>query len=162
MPISFNRGKGAKGDKGWFSFTITPVRERGIIAGLMCVAVEITEQIKARQTIEAGAKALARSERRFRSLVEATSQMVWTTTPAGEVVEDSPSWRAFTGQSYEEWKGYGWLNAVHPERPIARRGGLADRRRSQEPVRGRVPRASSRRDLRRHAGPRDTDPGRLG
>ena len=31
-----------------------------------------------------------------------------------------PSWRAFTGQSYEEWKGYGWLNAVHPEdRPRA-------------------------------------------
>ncbi|MFL5307430.1 MAG: PAS domain S-box protein [Polyangia bacterium] len=118
MPISFDRRNGVK--DGWFSLTITPVRERGLIAGLMCVAVEITEQIKARQTIEAGAKALARSERRFRSLVEATSQMVWTTTPAGEVVEDSPSWRAFTGQSYEEWKGYGWLNAVHPEdRPRA-------------------------------------------
>ena len=70
--------------------------------------------------LDAGAAALARSERRFRSLVEATSQMVWTTTPAGEVVEDSPSWRAFTGQSYDEWKGYGWLNAVHPEdRPRA-------------------------------------------
>jgi PAS domain-containing protein len=53
-------------------------------------------------TVEDAVKALARSERRFRSLVEATSQMVWTATPAGEVVQDSPSWRAFTGQSYDE------------------------------------------------------------
>jgi PAS domain S-box-containing protein len=66
-------------------------------------------------TVEDAVKALARSERRFRSLVEATSQMVWTATPAGEVVQDSPSWRAFTGQSYDEWKGYGWLEAVHPD-----------------------------------------------
>ncbi|MES1166196.1 MAG: PAS domain S-box protein [Verrucomicrobiota bacterium] len=74
------------------------------------------------------AKALARSERRFRSLVEATSQMVWTTTPSGEAVEDSPSWRAFTGQSYEQWRGYGWLTAVHPE----------DRRRAEEAWRAAV------------------------
>jgi two-component system, chemotaxis family, CheB/CheR fusion protein len=40
--------------------------------------------------------------------------MVWTTAPDGNVAEDSPSWRAFTGQTYDEWKGTGWLNAVHP------------------------------------------------
>ena len=31
------------------------------------------------------------------------------------VVEDSPSWRAFTGQTYEQWKGSGWLDALHPD-----------------------------------------------
>jgi PAS domain S-box-containing protein len=30
-------------------------------------------------------------------------------------VEDSPSWRAFTGQSLEAWLGSGWIDAVHPE-----------------------------------------------
>ena len=141
MPISLDRGKGVQ--EGWFSFTITPVRERGMIAGLMCVAVEITAQIEARGAIERSAKALARSERRFRSLVEATSQMVWTTTPAGEVVEDSPSWRAFTGQSYDEWKGYGWLNAVHPDdRPRAEeawRAAVAEKRQYEIEYRVRRP-----------------------
>ena len=55
------------------------------------------------------------SEQRFRALVEATSQIVWTTTPEGLIVEDSPSWRAFTGQSFEQWRGTGWLDAIHPE-----------------------------------------------
>jgi PAS domain S-box-containing protein len=55
------------------------------------------------------------SEARFRSLVLATSQSVWITGLTGSVSEDSPSWRAFTGQSYEEYKGFGWLEAVHPD-----------------------------------------------
>jgi PAS domain S-box-containing protein len=54
-------------------------------------------------------------EQRFRSLVTASAQAVWVTLPDGDVVEDSPSWRAFTGQTYEEWVGQGWLDAVHPE-----------------------------------------------
>ncbi len=53
--------------------------------------------------------------RRFRSLVRATAQVVWTATPQGEIVEDSPTWRAFTGQTFEQWRGRGWLNALHPD-----------------------------------------------
>jgi two-component system CheB/CheR fusion protein len=56
-----------------------------------------------------------RTQHRFRALVEASAQIVWTTNEAGEVVEDSPSWRYFTGQTYDEWKGAGWLDALYPE-----------------------------------------------
>ncbi|MCP3058873.1 PAS domain-containing protein [Myxococcus sp. K38C18041901] len=56
-----------------------------------------------------------RAEERFRSLVTATAQAVWVTRPDGLIEEDSPSWREYTGQSYDEWKGTGWLDAVHPE-----------------------------------------------
>lgn len=58
--------------------------------------------------------AMRRSEERFRALVEASSQIVWTADGAGNIVEDSPSWRAFTGQSLEQRRGSGWLNAYHP------------------------------------------------
>lgn len=58
---------------------------------------------------------LQESEARFRALVDASAQIVWTTDATGAVVEDSPSWRAFTGQTYEQWKGWGWLDAFHPE-----------------------------------------------
>ena len=56
-----------------------------------------------------------RLERRYRTLVEATGQVVWSTRPAGDMVEDSPSWRAFTGQSARELLGRGFLDAVHPK-----------------------------------------------
>ncbi len=52
---------------------------------------------------------------RFRSLVLATSQIVWTADARGHVIDDSPTWRGFTGQTYEQWHGEGWLDAVHPD-----------------------------------------------
>lgn len=52
--------------------------------------------------------------RRFRALVEAAAQILWTTNRQGEV-EDVPAWRAFTGQTVEEVRGWGWLEALHPE-----------------------------------------------
>jgi PAS domain S-box-containing protein len=60
---------------------------------------------------------LERSERRYRSLVEAVSvaQAVWVANPNGEYEEDSPSWRDLTGQTYEEFRGLGFLNAIHPD-----------------------------------------------
>src|SRR2546430_6563269 len=60
-------------------------------------------------------QALRESGQRFQALVEASAQIVWTTDPNGAVVEDSPSWRAFTGQTYEQWKGFGWLDVFHPD-----------------------------------------------
>lgn len=55
------------------------------------------------------------SQARYQALVEASAQIVWTTDQTGAVVEDSPSWRAFTGQTFEEWRGFGWLDAIHPD-----------------------------------------------
>jgi PAS domain S-box-containing protein len=50
----------------------------------------------------------------FQALVNAAAQIVWTMDAQGTVQEDSPSCRAFTGQTYEQWKGWGWLEAIHP------------------------------------------------
>ncbi len=59
-------------------------------------------------------EALRQSEERYRSLVVATSQIVWTTDAQGQVL-DMPHWRNYTGQSKAEIKGWGWLAAVHPD-----------------------------------------------
>jgi PAS domain S-box-containing protein len=58
---------------------------------------------------------LKRSEERFRLLTESMSDVVWTRTPEGEFEAEQPSWAAFTGQSYEAYRGWGWLDAVHPD-----------------------------------------------
>jgi PAS domain S-box-containing protein len=60
-------------------------------------------------------QALIDSERRFRTLAEATSDIVWTTDAEGRPTDTLPSWRAFTGQSSETiGAGHGW-EAVHPD-----------------------------------------------
>lgn len=67
--------------------------------------------------------ALRRNERRYRSLVLATAQVTWRGEPNGEIAEEQPTWEAFTGQAFAQYRGWGWLEAIHPEdRPV-----LADR-----------------------------------
>ena len=58
---------------------------------------------------------LATSEERYRSLVAATSSVVWTLAPDGRFVTPQPSWQAYTGQSYDEYSGFGWLLAMPVE-----------------------------------------------
>ncbi len=58
---------------------------------------------------------LRHSEARYRSLAEASASIVWSAGPWGNVVEDIPTWEAFTGQSPEEYKGWGWVEALHPD-----------------------------------------------
>ncbi|WP_431271120.1 PAS domain S-box protein [Dankookia sp. P2] len=70
----------------------------------------------------AAAARLRESEARHRLLIESWTQAVWETDADGVVVADSPSWRAYTGQTPEEWRGFGWLDAIHPDdRPHAER-----------------------------------------
>jgi len=58
---------------------------------------------------------LSKSEQRYRSLVETSAQIIWTTNAKGHVVEECPSWSAFTGQIFDQAKGLGWFDAIHPD-----------------------------------------------
>ena len=72
--------------------------------------------LEAAQTdLQRQAADLHQQEARYRSLVEATAAIVWTTPPSGAFESDQPSWRAFTGQTQDELAGSGWLEAVHPD-----------------------------------------------
>ncbi|MBC8140901.1 MAG: SpoIIE family protein phosphatase, partial [Armatimonadetes bacterium] len=61
------------------------------------------------------ADALRESEARFRSLITATAQIVWTTDATGAFTSGQTAWADFTGQTEDEYLGVGWINAVHPD-----------------------------------------------
>lgn len=73
------------------------------------------------------------NEARFCALVEASAQIVWATDADGFIVEDSPSWRAYTGQTFEEWRRSGWLVCVHPEDQDSAEGSWQEAVRNQRP-----------------------------
>lgn len=93
----------------WYLTRVLPYRStEDQIQGVVITLVEISQ-------LKEAELALRNSEEIFRALVSASAQIVWTTDASGRVVEDSPSWRAFTGQSLVEWLGNGWTDAVYPD-----------------------------------------------
>lgn len=58
---------------------------------------------------------LAKSERRYRSLVEALTSIVWSSNAEVKFVVPQESWRAYTGQEWEAHRDYGWLEMIHPD-----------------------------------------------
>ena len=89
--------------------TITPVFDQsGDIINFISIRQDITLHKKAEE-------ALRKSEEKYRSLVIATTQIIWQTNAEGEVIEDFPMWRDYTGQSEGEIRGRGWIKALHPD-----------------------------------------------
>jgi PAS domain S-box-containing protein len=81
--------------------------ESGRFAGYVGISPDVTETVL-------GEEALKRSEARFRTAVSAISGLLWTNNAHGEMEGEQPGWAAFTGQTYEEYQGFGWSKAVHP------------------------------------------------
>lgn len=59
--------------------------------------------------------AMRASEARYRSLVEATTSMVWRGDASGAIIDVVPGWEAITGQSAGEYARFGWLAVLHPD-----------------------------------------------
>jgi PAS domain S-box-containing protein len=94
---------------------------------------------------------LRRSEARYRTLVSLSSNVVWVRDANLNFTEPCPAWEQFTGQTFEEYKGRGWLNAIHPEDQINVRPMLEPAIAAKQPlvmVRYRLWRARTRDGVR--------------
>ena len=74
--------------------------------------VEFVLDITDRRNAEQG---LRESEARFRAAVDAVQGVLWTNNARGEMAGEQPGWAALTGQAYEDYQGFGWAKAVHPD-----------------------------------------------
>ena len=107
VPITVNRAD--KPHQGYYSFICQALRdESGNVTGLMVVATEVSEQVKARRKVED-------SEKRFRTLLESIPQMTWTNQPDGSVNFYSQRWLDYTGFTLKELQGWGFQSIVHPD-----------------------------------------------
>lgn len=80
----------------------------GSIANLISLALKFSHNRR-------DEAALRLNEARYRSLVLATAQIVWTCSPEGTTIEPSPTWESYTGQIFEQYREWGWVEAVHPD-----------------------------------------------
>ncbi|WP_373534012.1 PAS domain S-box protein [Microcoleus sp.] len=87
----------------------------GEVEFISTIARDIREQQAALRDRQKAEEVLKQSEERFRSLMEATAQIIWVCNTDGEMAIEQPTLGAFTGLTFEEYKGWGWLDTIHPD-----------------------------------------------
>ncbi len=108
-----------KGTPKWWDVIISPIivspttapsvaANRDEVTQVLVVSRDITEA----QQLEAEVRS---NEERYRSLVQASAQLVWSTGADGFNATPQQSWLAFTGTTWEQEQGWGWLNAIHED-----------------------------------------------
>jgi PAS domain S-box-containing protein len=58
---------------------------------------------------------LRTAERRYQGLLMSSNNLLWNLDAEGAFAGDTSGWLAFTGQTEEQIRGAGWLQAVHPD-----------------------------------------------
>lgn len=99
----------ANGSTEWVSWSLRPWHTASGDIGGIILYRENTTQRKQSEI------ALRHNEERYQSLVSTTSQIVWIVSPDGIPIDDNPTWREFTGQTWEESTGWGCFAAIHPD-----------------------------------------------
>ncbi|MDQ3052100.1 MAG: PAS domain S-box protein, partial [Bacteroidota bacterium] len=109
LPIELKNEGNDKLVLGYYNLVVQPlVDAKGNTERLLSHAVDVTQQVEARKLTES-------SEQRFGAAVEAVQGILWSNNAKGEMEGEQKGWAALTGQSYQEYQGYGWAKAVHPD-----------------------------------------------
>ena len=78
----------------------------GAMEGVAGITRDITNRKQAQLTLQA-------SEQRYKALIDITTQIVWNADADGTILNSNSG--TFTGQSQEDYQGWGWMEAIHPD-----------------------------------------------
>ena len=82
--------------------------DSGAFTGYIGNVIDIHERKLAEKNIR-------QSNNRFTAAIEAISGVMWFTDANGNITEEQPGWSQFTGQTFDEYEGRGWSEAIHPD-----------------------------------------------
>ena len=101
--------QGKDGQYRWFLSRALPIcDEAGQVVRWFGTNTDVTEQ-------RAWEERVRRSEERFRTVLDSSTAIIWNMAASGGFEWPQPRWTAFTGQTFEEARGAGWVEAIHPD-----------------------------------------------
>ncbi|KAA9338192.1 PAS domain-containing protein [Hymenobacter busanensis] len=99
-----------------FSYQVLPEEEhQPETRGLLSFAIDVTEQVVARQRADALATEVRRRDERLRRMTEALPAISFICAPTGELEYVSPQWYQVTGQPADADANAVWPTLIHPE-----------------------------------------------
>jgi len=100
---------GDDGSEIWTRVSAAPLRNHeGEVVGALSIVQDI-------DAIKRAELAVRESADRFRSLVSVITDVPWTADAKGAFSTPQPAWAWFTGQTWEDYRGFGWIQAFHPD-----------------------------------------------
>ncbi|HUQ84849.1 MAG TPA: PAS domain S-box protein [Candidatus Limnocylindrales bacterium] len=107
--VKLDRKGDGKLEDSYFNFVYQASRNsKNKIDGILIYAIEVTEQVKARQLVE-------ESEEKFRTLAENIPNLVWTANADGWIYWYNSRWYKYTGTKPAQMEGWGWKSVHHPD-----------------------------------------------
>jgi PAS domain S-box-containing protein len=82
--------------------------EAGEVVGVSVALVDMTP-------IKHAEQARRESQEHFRHMMELIPQIPWVIDSEGRVQDVSLRWLEISGMTGEQWRGFGWLEALHPD-----------------------------------------------
>jgi two-component system, cell cycle sensor histidine kinase and response regulator CckA len=111
----------------------------GTLQGAILVLSDATEAKRAND-------ALLESEQKFRSTADSAPVGIWTETPEEKRDYFNSRWLQYTGRTFEEEAGTGWMEGIHPDDALRARQQMVQVKRERRPysVEYRLRRADGR------------------
>jgi two-component system CheB/CheR fusion protein len=91
-----------------FYLRIMPYTGREGAGGVVLTLIDISELKRAQRE-------LALNEERYRTLLRSITAIIWRAQADGTFASAQPEWEQYTGQTFEQHQGQGWLDAFEPE-----------------------------------------------
>jgi PAS domain S-box-containing protein len=92
-----------------YALSFEPARdEAGEVIGISVAIVDISP-------IKRAEEAQQKSEDNLRSMMELLPQIPWVIDDEGRALDVSQRWLEISGMRGDEWRGFGWLKALHPD-----------------------------------------------
>ncbi|KAL1917948.1 uncharacterized protein VTP21DRAFT_3782 [Calcarisporiella thermophila] len=103
------------GEYRWFIWRIVPLRDyRGSIVHWFGTCTDIHDQRLAQEQ-RSRQNVVEANERKYRLLAEAIPQVVFTSTPDAGITYVNEKWQQYSGLTFEQSCGLGFLSHVHPD-----------------------------------------------
>lgn len=97
------------GSRFWALGIVTPMYDsNNTITGFSKILRDMTDRKQAQEELQ-------QSDKRQRFVLDSMPQKVFTAQPNGDVNYFNPQWTEFTGLSFEQIKGWGWKQFIHPD-----------------------------------------------
>ncbi|QYA24681.1 PAS domain S-box protein [Gramella sp. MT6] len=108
IPAKIDAG-GNEFKNSYLDFVYQPILDaEGEVSGIFVHAIDVTEKVTAKRK-------LVESENELRYLIDTVPAIIWITGTEGKNQYLNKNWYEFTGQTVDNAKDFGWLEAVHPE-----------------------------------------------